>query len=148
MWDSIKCSARAQVDDINFSSLIHQYCNPTTESQIFQALFALSEAMLIVTNHLLVFHVSYHSFQEDLLYDLAGHRGQADRSVLPCLPSFHFLKGGDMFPLFQTAGTSLDCHNISNTMHSSLATSSPSSSRTHRCISSGCKANPQTTTEE
>ena len=75
--------SEVQVDDLSRSSLIHQRCNSVAEGhQICQARFALSEPMLAVTNHL-IFHVASHSFQEDLLHDLAGHRGETD-----CL---HFL---------------------------------------------------------
>ena len=58
MRDSVKYFAQVQVDDISCSSLVHQRCNPIVEGhQICQAQFALSEAMLAVTNHLLIFHV-------------------------------------------------------------------------------------------
>ena len=56
-WDSDKCFAQVKVDDISCSSLIHQCCNPAVEGhQICQAQFALSEAMLVVTSYLLIFH--------------------------------------------------------------------------------------------
>ncbi|GAB0189266.1 mitochondrial enolase superfamily member 1 [Grus japonensis] len=73
--DSIKCFTRVQVDDISCSALIYQQCNAIIEGHhVCQARFALSEAMLAVTNRLLIFHVPEHSFQEDLLHDLARHR--------------------------------------------------------------------------
>lgn len=60
-------------------SIIHQSCNLTVEvHQNCQASFALSEAMLAVNNHLSLFHVPKHSFQEDLLHDLARNRGETD----------------------------------------------------------------------
>ncbi|GAB0190293.1 exostosin-2 [Grus japonensis] len=72
--DSVKCLAQVQVDDISCSSLVHQRCNPIIEGhQIYQARFALSEAVLAVTSHLLVLHVPEHSLQEGLLHDLARH---------------------------------------------------------------------------
>lgn len=42
-----------------------------------------------------------------------------------------------MFLLFQSMGTSPDCHNFSNMMNGGLATSSTSSLRTYGSISSG-----------
>ena len=58
MWDSVRCFAQVQAGDISCSSLIHQCCNPIVEGhQICQAPFALSEALLAVTSHLLIFHV-------------------------------------------------------------------------------------------
>ena len=62
--DSVKCFAQVQVDDIGCSSLTHQSCNLIVEGhQICQAWFALSEAILAVTSHLL---------------DLARYRGEMD----------------------------------------------------------------------
>ena len=56
--DSVKHFAQVQVDDNSCSSLIHQCCNSIVERhQIWQALFALSEAMLTVTSHLPIFYV-------------------------------------------------------------------------------------------
>ena len=66
--------------------------------QICQASFALSEATLAVTNHL-IFHVPWHSFQEDLLYDLARHRGETDGPVVPRVFPFTVFKNGVMFLL-------------------------------------------------
>jgi len=84
MRNSVKCFPQIQVDDIICSSLIHQCSNPITEGHhTCQALLALGEAMLAVTNHLLIFHVPLHSFQEYLLQDLAGHRGGTDWPVVP-----------------------------------------------------------------
>ena len=84
MWDNVKCFAQVPVDDVSCSSLIHQCCNPIVDSyQICQAQFALSEAMLVLTNRPPLFHVPYDSFQEDLLNDLARHRGETDWPVLP-----------------------------------------------------------------
>ena len=138
MWDSVKCFAQVQVDDVSFSSLIHQCCNPLVElHQFCQAQFALSEAMLAVTNVLLVFHVPQHSFQEDPLHDLARHRGETDWPVVPWVFFFSLFKNGGYISPFQSAGTSPDCHDFSNTMDSGLATSSASSLRICRCIPLG-----------
>ena len=47
MWGTIKCFAQAQVDVVSCSSFRNQTYNPITEDhQIFQAQFALTEAML------------------------------------------------------------------------------------------------------
>lgn len=48
--------------------------------QIGQSRFAVSEAVLAVTNHL-ISHVPQHSFQENLLYVLARHQGEIDLPV-------------------------------------------------------------------
>lgn len=54
MLDNIKCFAQIQGDDVSCTSLIYQCCNPiTVGGQIFQELFAPSEAMLALTNHYL-----------------------------------------------------------------------------------------------
>uniref|UniRef100_A0A663DJS2 Zinc finger matrin-type 1 n=1 Tax=Aquila chrysaetos chrysaetos TaxID=223781 RepID=A0A663DJS2_AQUCH len=79
--DSAKSFAQVQVADVHCSSLIHQRCHPVRGGhQICQARFALSEAMLAVTSHLLIFHVetvlvnlmkkskkTYDSFQDELM---------------------------------------------------------------------------------
>ena len=58
VWDSVKCFAQVQLDNVSYSSLIDQNSNPVVEGhQICQAQFAPSETMLAVTNHLLIFHV-------------------------------------------------------------------------------------------
>ena len=59
MQDSVEGLAEVQEDDIICSSVIHQRYNPVIEDhQICQAQFAFSEAMLPVTNHILIFHMS------------------------------------------------------------------------------------------
>ena len=79
VWDSVKCFAQVQVDDVSCSSLIHHCYNSVAGGyQICEAQFALSEAMLADTNHLLIFHVPQQSSQEDLLHDLARRRGETD----------------------------------------------------------------------
>lgn len=61
MWDSVKCFAQVQIDDVSSSSLIHQCCHLIVESnQICQVLFSLNEVMCAVASHLCVFHVPYH----------------------------------------------------------------------------------------
>lgn len=58
MWDNVKCFAQVQVGNVSCSSLIHPCCNPSIEGcHICKASFAISEAMLAVTNHLLTLHV-------------------------------------------------------------------------------------------
>jgi len=47
---------------------------------------------------------------------------------------FPFLKMGLMIPLFQSVGTSPNCHDLSNMMDSDLAASFASSLRTHGWI--------------
>jgi len=42
VWDSVKCFAQVQVDDISFSALTHQHSNPVIEGhQICQAYLSL-----------------------------------------------------------------------------------------------------------
>ncbi|NXV23071.1 ATS6 metalloproteinase, partial [Cepphus grylle] len=82
MLCGIKCITQVQVDVLSCSSFIHQHCNPVVEGhQICQAQFAVSEAMLAVTSHLLIVHVPQHSFLKDLLHELARHRGETDWPV-------------------------------------------------------------------
>lgn len=65
-----KSFAQVKVADVSCSSLTHQHYNPVVEGhQIGQAELALSEAMLTLTNYLLIFHVTYCSFYEYLLHD-------------------------------------------------------------------------------
>lgn len=53
--DSIKYLAQLQVDNISFSSFIHQCFNPTAKGhQICYAQFALSEATLAIVKHFFV----------------------------------------------------------------------------------------------
>ena len=55
VWDSVKWFAQVQVDDISCSFLIHQHGDHIVEGhQICQARFALSEAMLAITSHLIL----------------------------------------------------------------------------------------------
>lgn len=58
---------------VSCSSLVHQCFNFILKGhQICQAQSALTETMLTV------FHVPFHSFQEDLLHDLVENRGETD----------------------------------------------------------------------
>lgn len=59
MPESDKCFAQIQGRDVSCSSLIYQNCYPiTVADQNFQGLFALSEAKLAVTNHLIIYLAS------------------------------------------------------------------------------------------
>lgn len=50
-WDTVKCFAQVQVNDINSSSLIHQHYNPIMKDHwICQVRIACSEVRLTVTN--------------------------------------------------------------------------------------------------
>lgn len=138
MQDSIECFAQVQAGDISHFYFIHHRCNSSVKGhQIGQAQFTLSEAMLAVSNHRLVFHVPWHSFLEDLLHDLARHLGESSWPVFPGFSFFPFLKVGILCPLFQSLGTSLACLNCSDRMENGLATSSVSFLRICGCISSG-----------
>ena len=57
MPGSVKCFAQIQLGDGSSSSFIHCLCNSMEGHQICQALFALSEAMLAFTKHVLMFCV-------------------------------------------------------------------------------------------
>lgn len=62
--------------------------------------------MLAVSNHL-IFYVPWHSFQENLLHDVARHRGETDQSVVPCIFFFSFCKNGRyIFPFVIESGLS------------------------------------------
>lgn len=59
MQDNIKGLAKFQVDDISCSSLIYQcYHSFIKDQQIGQAQFALSEAMRVILDLLVVSHVA------------------------------------------------------------------------------------------
>lgn len=76
--------------NVGCSSHIYQQCNCIVEGhKICQAKFTLSEAVLAVTNHLLIFHVPYQSFWEDLLHDLNGHRGETAWPSVPQVFRIH-----------------------------------------------------------
>lgn len=94
----------------------------------------LQHVFFITNNHLnFIFQVPQYGLQEDLLHDCARYR--LTSQYFPG-PSFPFLKMEIIFLLFQSMGTSLDCHDLPNMMDSSLATSSTSSLRIQGWISS------------
>lgn len=106
--NSVKCFAQPQADADSCSSFINQTCNPiTVDHQIFQAWFALSEAMLAITNHLSVYPMSYCSLQEDLLSDAARQRGETDWSVVPWVFLYSLFKNRGCVSIFQSVVTSL-----------------------------------------
>ena len=58
MRDSVECLAQAQLDDVSCPPFVHQHCNPIIEGyHVGQAQFDIGEAMLAVTNYLLIFQV-------------------------------------------------------------------------------------------
>ena len=59
MWDSVKCFAQVQVNDVSCSSFVHWCCNSIIKvHQVCQAWLALGKVMLVTTNHLIsIFHV-------------------------------------------------------------------------------------------
>lgn len=70
-------------DQCQSSSLIHQHSTCIIKGhQIHQTGFSLNEAMLAVINHLLIFHVPQHSFQEDFIHDYAEHRRETSGLVM------------------------------------------------------------------
>ena len=86
--------------------------------------------MLVLSDHLSVFHMPYHSFEEDLFHDLPWHRGETDRSVAPRVIFFNLFKNGCDFTFFQLLGTPSGCHDISIIIESGLATTSANCLRT------------------
>lgn len=115
LQDSIKSSAQIWVDEVSHSFLIH---NTLTLSH--QALFACSESMLVVTNHLLIFC-------------MVSRRIPSIISLSTSLFS-PFKNGGSVSPL-QTVGSLLDCHGFSNTMGRGPTAPSTSSLRPHTSVS-------------
>lgn len=104
MQDSVECFAPVQAGDITCSCFI-QHCNPILEGhQIYQAQFTLSEAMLTVSNHHLFFHVPQHSVLEDLLHDLAKHKGKMRLACVPWVFLFFFFKSGNFVSPFSRTG--------------------------------------------
>jgi len=101
----VKFFAQVHIDEVSCCSLINEYCNTIVEGhQISQVRFALSEAMLAVINHLLIFHVPLHIFQKDLLQDLAGNRGDIDWPVVPQVFLFILLKNVGYISPFPISG--------------------------------------------
>ena len=73
MEDHVKALAKLKVKNIHSSPLIHSVIHVIVEgSRVNKARFALSKSMLAIPNHLLVFHVLAHGFQDDLFHKLTG----------------------------------------------------------------------------
>ena len=83
----VRDHVKVQVDDISCLSFVHEYRYSIIGGhQTDQALPSLVEAMLVVSNHLLIAHVPSYLFQEDLFHNLSGHRHEVHRPVVPqCL---------------------------------------------------------------
>lgn len=93
--------------------------------------------MSAVSNHLPVFRMLWHNFQEDPFCDLTRHGVEANLLVDSgsSLPSF--LEMGVIFPFLPSLRPSPACRDFSNVMDSGLATTSASYFRIHEFISSG-----------
>lgn len=115
-------------------SLIHQHFNPIVEGQqICQERFDLSEVVLPLTHHLLIFHAPSRSFQEDLHHD----HGKASRWDWPYVFLFSIFENeGFVFP-FQFGRNFTGLLQFWNTMASGLAISSANSLRTCGCTAWG-----------
>lgn len=121
---SVKCFTQVQVVEASNSSLIQYLCNPCQKGhQNCQAWFAVSE---VCHKSPLYFPCTLGSYQKVWLHGFARHWGDWLSCSSLDLPSlFLFLKIQIMFPLFESVGTSLDCHDFWSMMDSDLATSSP-----------------------
>jgi len=101
--DYVKGLAQVQVDDISCLSFVHQCHRSITEGcQIVQAQSALDETMLAVSDLLLVPHVVWHIFQEDLLQDLPRHRAEVQWTVVPQVFLSPFFKNGNRGSFFSS----------------------------------------------
>jgi len=60
--------------------------------------------MWAVTDHLFISMYLSHSFQEDLLHDLAGYRSETDWPVVPRLFLFSLFKNGCYVSPFSISG--------------------------------------------
>ena len=85
MGDSVKGFAEVQVNDINSLSFIHQAGHSTAEDQVGQAGPAFHEPVLSGPDPLAVLPMLCDLIPDDLFHSLPGHRGEADRPVVPCM---------------------------------------------------------------
>lgn len=60
----------------------------------------------------------YHSFQEDLLHELFGYRGETDWPIVPTVFFFPLFKTGNCFSSFQSVKNALHCHNYLDMINS------------------------------
>lgn len=60
--------------------------------------------MLPVSSHLLVLHMAWYIFQDNLFHDLTEHRGEADWPVAPRVLLFILLENGHCVSLFLLYG--------------------------------------------
>lgn len=98
--------AQAQEDNASCSSLIHWCSNSTIKChQIRHTGFGISEATLVVTNPLLVFHVLWESLQENQLHYFAGHWVRLSDLCFPGCSLSSSVIIGIMFALLQSVRT-------------------------------------------
>ena len=86
---------------------------------------------LVITYHLPIFHAPQHSFQEDLLHDLALHRGEAEKLIVSWVILSTVLV---TLTFFQSPGISPDYHDFSNIIKNVLMLILANSLRTLRCM--------------
>lgn len=67
-------------------------------------MFCPWKGMLIVLNHLPVFRIPQHSFQEELFHDFPEHSGEADCSVVPRIFLSSFFKNWSDISYFTVTG--------------------------------------------
>lgn len=111
MQGNVKCITQVQVDGISCSSLIYQCCRFVCHDLMRHDLPLVNPCWL---SPVLIFHVHYHSFQEDLFHGLFGYRGETDWHIVLEVFSFSFFKTGGYFYPFKN---SLDCPSYSDMMN-------------------------------
>ena len=82
--DHVKGLAQVQVDDTSCLYFVHQCCHSITEGhQVGQTRPSLGEAVLAVSDHLLIPHVPRYVFQGVLFHDFLRHKREAHQLVVP-----------------------------------------------------------------
>lgn len=107
-----------------------------TLSQVCWAQLALSGALLAVTQSLPYFPCILAQFPGESSPWSCQAQGETNWPVFTQVFLVFLFKNEVIFPFSKSVGTSLDCHDFSNTMDSGLTTSSTGSLMTHRFISS------------
>jgi len=101
VWDHVKGLAEDQIDDLSCPTVVH-WCHRffTEGHQIGEAQYSPDEAVLAVSDHLLVSHMPSCIFQKDLIHDLHRHEGKAHWPVVPQIFLSPFLKNRSDISLF------------------------------------------------
>lgn len=104
--DHVEDLTEAQIDDTCSHSLVHWCSLSIIEGHWFgQSRLFPGEAVLSVPNHLLVLHVSQHSFHRSLSHYLPRHRDAANTLIVSnVLLSTLFRNGRNTFPFSNLQG--------------------------------------------